>query len=132
MGNPSTIDALIVDDDKNICAIIKEYLESMRCFRLIVTANDGSIATQKLQNQSFALIILDMNMPKKSGVDLLKEFDGTSSTSNKIENILVISGTLDRDLIARVIQRGVKNFLVKPFDEASFKDKVSKIIGVKA
>jgi response regulator of citrate/malate metabolism len=126
MVHPSTIDVLIVDDDKEICVIYREYLESMKCFRLIVEANDGSVATQKLQNQKFGLIILDMNMPKKSGFDLIKEFEGPSA--NKKEHVLVISGTLDRDLIAKIIQRGVKNFLVKPFDEASFKDKIAKMI----
>lgn len=126
MANNSTIDVLIVDDDKNICAIMKEYLEEMNCFRLIVEAHDGSLASSKLQNQKFGLIILDMNMPKKSGLDLIRDLEPPSE--NKKDNVLVISGTLDRDLIARVIQRGVKNFLVKPFDEASFKDKVSKMI----
>lgn len=127
MGSLSTIDVLIIDDDKNIRAIIKEYLEEMGSFRLIVEAHDGFVATSKLQNQKFGLIILDMNMPKKSGFDLIKEFEAGAS-ENKKDNILVISGTLDRDLIARVIQRGVKNFIVKPFDEETFKDKVSKMI----
>jgi response regulator of citrate/malate metabolism len=126
MVNLSNIDVLIVDDDKNICAIMKEYLEEMHAFRLIVEAHDGSIASSKLQNQKFGLIILDMNMPKKSGFDLIKDFE--PPCVNKKDNVLVISGTLDRDLIARIIQRGVKNFLVKPFDEESFKDKVTKMI----
>jgi response regulator of citrate/malate metabolism len=126
MASSSNIDVLIVDDDKNICAIMKEYLEEMGTFRLIVEAHDGSIASSKLQNQKFGLIILDMNMPKKSGFDLIKDFE--PPCVNKKDNVLVISGTLDRDLIARVIQRGVKNFLVKPFDEESFKDKVTKMI----
>jgi response regulator of citrate/malate metabolism len=128
MGISNTVDVLIIDDDKDICAIMKEYLSDMKCFRLIVAAHDGSVATQKLQNQKFGLIILDMNMPKKSGFDLLKEFEGTSHSTNKKENVLVISGTLDRDLISKVIQRGVKNFLVKPFDEAGFKERVNKMV----
>ncbi len=126
MATLGTIDVLIIDDDKNICSIIKEYLTEMNCFRLIVEAHDGSVATQKLQNQKFGLIILDMNMPKKSGLDLVKDLESTSA--NKKDNVLVISGTLDRDLIAKTIQRGVKNFLVKPFDEEGFKDRVKKMI----
>lgn len=126
MTNFSTIDVLIIDDDKQLCAVLKQYLEDMQRFRKIVEAHDGTVATQKLQNQAFGLILLDMNMPKKSGFDLIKEFDGASL--NKKDNVLVISGTLDRDLIARIIQRGVKNFLVKPFDEQSFKEKVAKLL----
>lgn len=130
MANFSTLDVLIIDDDKNICSIMKEYLEEMNVFRLIVVANDGMLASSKLQNQRFGLIILDMSMPKKSGYDLIKDFEPPSL--NKKENVVVISGTLDRDLIAKIIQRGVKNFLVKPFDEASFKDKISKMLALPA
>ena len=120
------IDALIVDDDKEICSIIRQYLEDLRFFRLIVEANDGIVATQKLQNQTFGLVILDMDIPKKNGFDLLKEFEN-NSLNNK-ECILVLSGTLSTDLIARLLQRGVKNFLVKPSDEESFKEKVKNML----
>ena len=126
MVSLGTTDVLIIDDDKEVCELLKEYCEAMKCFRYIVMAHDGSVATQKLQNQKFGLVILDMNMPKKSGLDLIKEFEGPSE--NTKDKILVVSGTLEKDLIAKVVQRGVKNFLVKPFDEAGFKEKVTKML----
>lgn len=119
-------DVLIVDDDKNICEILKEYCINMGCFKNIVLAHDGITATQKLRNQKFSLILLDMNMPKKSGYDLIAEFD--AGATNIKENILVVSGTLEKDLIAKIIGRGVKTFLVKPFDEPAFQDRVMKIL----
>ena len=128
MNNLSQSDVLIIEDDIELCGVLKQYLEEMQTFRKVVEAHDGLVATQKLQNQTFALIILDMNMPKRSGFDLIKEFEGAAI--NKKDHVLVVSGTLDRDLIARIIQRGVKNFLVKPFDEQSFKDKVSKMLSL--
>ncbi|MDD4974173.1 MAG: response regulator [Bacteriovorax sp.] len=119
-------DVLIIDDDKNICEVLREYCHNMGCFKNIVFANDGIMATQKLRNQKFSLILLDMNMPKKSGYDILSEF-GTD-TLNQKENILVVSGTLEKDLIAKILARGVKTFLVKPFDEPTFQDRVLKIL----
>lgn len=119
-------DVLIVDDDKNICEILREYCHNMGCFKGIVFAHDGIMATQKLRNQKFSLILLDMNMPKKSGYDILGEFD--SETLNQKENILIVSGTLEKELIAKILSRGVKTFLVKPFDEPTFQDRVLKIL----
>jgi response regulator of citrate/malate metabolism len=119
-------DVLIVDDDKDVCEILKEYCTNMGCFKNIVFAHDGIMATQKLRNQKFALILLDMNMPKKSGYDLINEFE--AGALNLKDNILVVSGTLEKDLISKVISRGVKTFLVKPFDEPAFQDKVLKIL----
>ncbi|MDO9183318.1 MAG: response regulator [Bacteriovorax sp.] len=119
-------DVLIIDDDKDICEILREYCHNMGCFKNIVFAHDGIMATQKLRNQKFALILLDMNMPKKSGYDLLSEFD--TGSHNPKENILIVSGTLEKDLIAKVLGRGVKTFLVKPFDEPTFQERVLKIL----
>ena len=123
-------DVLIVDDDKNICEVLREYCHNMGCFKNIVFAHDGIMATQKLRNQKFSLILLDMNMPKKSGFDLLGEFE--PGALNQKENILVVSGTLEKELISKIIARGVKNFLVKPFDEPSFQDRVLKILNTQA
>nr|BDT28592.1 response regulator [Bacteriovorax sp. HI3] len=120
-------DVLICDDDKAICEILREYCEHMGCFKNIVFAHDGITATQKLRNQKFALICLDMSMPKKTGYDLIGEFDN-NSINNK-DNILVVSGTLEKDLIAKILQSGVKSFMVKPFDEKQFQEKVLKILG---
>ena len=119
-------DVLICDDDAGICEILKEYCMNLGCFKNIVFANDGITATQKLRNQKFALILLDVTMPKKSGYELIGEF--TANSMNQKENILIISGTLEKEIIAKIIQSGVKNFMVKPFDEASFQEKVLKIL----
>ncbi|QDK41549.1 hypothetical protein DOM21_08805 [Bacteriovorax stolpii] len=120
-------DVLICDDDKAICEILREYCEHMGCFKNIVFAHDGITATQKLRNQKFALICLDISMPKKTGYDLIGEFDNNSI--NIKDNILVVSGTLEKDLIAKILQSGVKSFMVKPFDEKQFQEKVLKILG---
>lgn len=119
-------DVLIVDDDKDICEILREYCHNMGCFKNIVFAHDGIMATQKLRNQKFAVILLDLNMPKKSGFDLLGEFE--PGALNQKENILVVSGSLEKDLIGKIIGRGVKTFLVKPFDEHTFQERVLKIL----
>jgi len=122
-------DVLICDDDKNICEILKVYCEHMGCFKTIVFAHDGITATQKLRNQKFALVCLDINMPKKNGLDLLSDFE--IGGINSKENVLIVSGTLEKDLIAKIIASGVKNFMVKPFDEQSFQDKVLRILNAK-
>ncbi len=120
-------DVLICDDDKDICEILKVYCENMGCFKNIVMAHDGITATQKLRNQKFALVCLDITMPKKSGYDLIGDVEVGGINSK--ESILIVSGTLEKDLIAKIIASGVKNFMVKPFDEKQFQEKVLKILG---
>lgn len=118
-------DVLICDDEKSICEILKIYCENMGCFKNIVMAHDGITATQKLRNQKFALICLDISMPKKNGYDLIGDVE---ASINSKDNVLIVSGTLEKDLIAKIIANGVKNFMVKPFDEKQFQEKVLKIL----
>lgn len=126
MNDKKQKDVLIVDDDKDICDIMKEYCSSMGCFKNIVVATDGAMASQKLRNQKFSLILLDINMPKKNGLDTILEID-TDGLNHK-DSVIIVSGALEKETIAKVIQRGVKNFLVKPFNEESFQEKVLKVL----
>ncbi len=119
---------LIVDDEKNICKVLKDYADHMGCFNPIVFAQDGAIAGSKLKNQKFDLILLDMNLPKRSGSELIKEIFEDKRSLNKIENILIVSGTLDKALITNLLSMGCKNFLTKPFTEADFQEKILKMI----
>lgn len=119
-------DVLIIDDDKDICEILRDYCHNLGCFKNIVIANDGIMASLKLRNQKFSLILLDINMPKKTGVDLLNDFEVGSL--NTKDHVLIISGTLEKVVIEKILNQGVKNFLVKPFDESHFQEKAMKIL----
>lgn len=122
-------DVLIIDDDPGICDILEQYCINLGCYRNILIANDGSIASTKLRNQKFALILVDMQLPRKSGLDIIRELDEKSL--NQKSSIIVVSGTLEKTTLEKVIALGVKNFLQKPFDEATFQEKVLKLIGAK-
>lgn len=119
-------DVLIIDDDPGIVEVLEAYCENMGCFRIIVKANDGSQASVKMRNQKFALILMDINMPRKSGIDLLREFDKNSV--NSVDNVVIISGELGKETLALCLRAGVKNFLVKPFDEPAFQQKILQIL----
>ena len=121
------VDVLIVDDDKDICEIFKEYCDNMKVFNKVYMVHDGSEAIKKLQKQQFGLIILDMNMPKKNGLEVIQQ-ELSGPTLNKKENVLVLSGNLDSTTVSKLIQNGLINFLAKPVDEEGFSAKVLKML----
>ncbi|PIP95654.1 MAG: hypothetical protein COW00_00760 [Bdellovibrio sp. CG12_big_fil_rev_8_21_14_0_65_39_13] len=126
MSKPLVDDAIIVDDDKEVIEVLKMYCENLGCFRYIITAKDGIEASMKLSNQKFALILLDINMPKKTGVDILKELDKNSN--NSVDSIVIVSGELNKNVISTAMSKGVKNYLVKPFDEDAFQTKIRQVL----
>lgn len=119
-------DVLIVDDDASICEVIKQYCINLGCFRHIVIAHDGALASAKLRNQKFKVIFLDMKMPKKAGLDVIREFDDKSMNSKT--SIIVVSGNIDRTVLEKAISLGVKNFIMKPFTEEEFQERVLKVL----
>lgn len=119
-------DVLIVDDDPGICEILKQFCINLKCFRNIVIAHDGALASAKLRNQKFKVIFLDMKMPKKAGLDVIREFDDKSLNSKAA--IIVVSGEIDRTILEKTVGLGVKNFLMKPFTEEDFQGRVLKLL----
>ncbi|GAB4018350.1 MAG: hypothetical protein Fur0010_19510 [Bdellovibrio sp.] len=126
MNKALSDDVIIIDDDKEVIEVLKMYCENLGCFRYIVTARDGVEASMKLANQKFALVLLDINMPKKTGVDILKELD--KNANNSAESIVIVSGELNKNVLSQAMVKGVKNFLVKPFDENVFQEKIRQVL----
>ncbi len=122
-------DIIIVDDEKDIIATIEMYCEQVGIFRHIIKAYDGIEAGIKINNQSFSVIVLDINLPKKNGIDLLKIIG--ESKGNEISKVILISGGMSKDHIAHATNMGVKHFLVKPFDASAFADKLKKVLTTK-
>ena len=61
---------LVVDDDDGIRSLVKKYLNEKNY--LVTTAHDAENASEKIKIIKFDLIILDIMMPGKSGLDFLK------------------------------------------------------------
>lgn len=119
-------DVLIVDSDVALCEVIKQHCKNLGCFRNILFAHDGSAASTKMRNQKFALILIELKLPKKSGIDLIREMDEKSL--NQKSGVAVVSDALDKTMFEKLVALGVKSFLPKPFTEATFQEKILKLL----
>jgi two-component system chemotaxis response regulator CheY len=120
-------DVIIIDDEKSVIDILVMYCEELGCFRNIITANDGSLGATKLKNQKFSLILLDINMPKKSGDEIIKELKNHKGP-NTTDAICVTSGHINKGFLGDAIENGVNHFLVKPFTKEQFQEKARTIL----
>ncbi len=120
-------DVIIVDDESSVLDVLEMYCENMGCFRNIIRARDGGEASKKLANQKFCLILLDHNMPRKSGVDIIKEISHKDHP-NSPEAVIIVSGELNKEVLTESMKLGTKNFIVKPFTEEQFQAKVRSIL----
>lgn len=122
---------LIVDDEPMILTLIQKYLEKIideNTRKKIVVARDGRDAVQKLLNQEFGLIIVDLEMPRMHGFDLIKLLK-TKSKTRKVP-ILIISGNLYQKSVKEAVYLGVKEILAKPFTFKTFTDRIHRVLKI--
>ncbi len=103
---------LIVDDDVAVTNYFKVFLAQTEKFDTTVV-NDSREVMGLLRNQNFDIILLDMDMPNVSGMDILK--------SMKQEGIdipvVVLTGVNDVDLAVKSMKLGVFDYVIKPVDD---------------
>ena len=100
---------LVVDDDEGIRLLVKKYLNENNY--LVTTADTAENASQKIKLVNFDLIILDIMMPGKSGLEFIKE------NKNKLETPVILL-TAKGEAIERVegLETGADDYLPKPFE----------------
>ena len=115
---------LVVDDFSTMRRIVKNILRQLG-FNNILEADDGTTAIAKLNSEKIDFVITDWNMPKMTGMELLKEIRA-SDHLKKIPVLMVTAEALQENIIAAV-KAGVSNYIVKPFDAKTLSDKINKI-----
>ena len=100
---------LIVDDDDRIRILVKQYLQDNNY--LVTTAKDAFDAKNKIDLIKFDLIVLDIMMPKKSGL----EFTGELKKENKVP-IILLTAKGETDERVEGLERGADDYLGKPFE----------------
>ncbi len=112
---------LVVDDDEGIRSLVKKYLNENKY--LVNTAKDAESAFKKIKIIKFDLIILDIMMPGKSGLEFIKE-------NKKDLNTPVILLTAKGQAYERVegLEIGADDYLSKPFEPKELLLRIKNII----
>lgn len=121
----TSIKVLIVDDFATMRRILKNILKQIG-FKNLVEADDGTTAWEILQGQSIDLIISDWNMPKMTGLELLKKV--RANDKYKRTPFLMVTAEAQKQNVIEAVQAGVSNYVVKPFTAEAISDKLEKIL----
>jgi two-component system chemotaxis response regulator CheY len=125
-GVDKNMSILIVDDYKTMLRIIRNLLKQLG-FNSVDEAIDGSSALTKLRDKDFGLVISDWNMEPMSGLQLLKEVRADVKLK-EIPFIMITAESKSENVIAAK-EAGVSNYIVKPFNAATLKGKLTTVLG---
>jgi two-component system chemotaxis response regulator CheY len=121
-----SMNVLIVDDYKTMLRIIRNLLKQID-FNYVDEATDGAEALAKLRSGNFGLVISDWNMQPMTGLQLLQEVRADARLKS-LPFIMVTAESKAENVVA-ARQAGVSNYIVKPFNAETLKEKIEKVLG---
>lgn len=112
---------MVVDDDRNICELLRLYLEKEGY--AVVIANDGEEALVKFASENPDLLLLDIMMPKLDGWQVCREI-------RKKSNCPIIMITAKGETFDKVLglELGSDDYVVKPFDPKEIVARIKAIM----
>ena len=111
-GIPSKV--LVVDDDPEIVTFLSTLLELEGIESSVATS--AAAALEQLQQGAPDLVLLDIAMPDRDGIDLCKELKSDPRTAEV--PVFVVSARPGKDVVERALAAGAEEFIRKPFENA--------------
>lgn len=118
---------LVVDDFPTMRKIIINLLRQLG-FTQMDEAGDGTAALDLCNKKKYGLVISDWNMEPMTGLDLLKHVRGGANDNKQVPFIMVTAESKTENVVAAK-QAGVSNYIVKPFNAETLKQKLVSVLG---
>lgn len=112
---------LIVDDNSDLLALLEMLLKSKYT---IIKARDGHQGLMMAQSKNPDLIMLDMNMPRMSGMEMLAALRDTACNAP----VIFMTAAGSEHIAAKAFRLGVYDYLVKPFDGDTIEEAINRAL----
>ncbi|ACB85263.1 sporulation transcription factor Spo0A [Natranaerobius thermophilus] len=119
------IDILIVDDNKEFCEILKDYLAEHDDFNVVGTAHNGEEAIEKIKQSPPDILLLDIIMPILDGIGVL-EYLQKEDFENKPKTIMLTAFGHEK-ITQRAVSLGADYYILKPFSMDILADRIKQL-----
>ncbi|MED4970857.1 response regulator [Parageobacillus toebii] len=102
---------LLIEDDPMVQEVNRQFIEQVKGFTVIGVAANGVEGIQLIRKLHPDLVIIDIYMPHKDGLETLKEI---RSEGYEVD-VIAITAASDIDTVRRVLQNGAFDYIMKPF-----------------
>jgi DNA-binding NtrC family response regulator len=120
------IKVLLVDDEKEFIETLAERL-AVRDF-IVQTAFGGDEALSKIKEEDFDVVVLDVLMPGKNGIETLREI----KSLKPLVNVIMLTGHATVETAIDGMKAGAFDYLMKPTDTNDLVGKITKAFNIKA
>jgi DNA-binding NtrC family response regulator len=117
----SKLSVLVVDDDPDIREYLQDFLGG-EGYEVTPLA-DPTLAVERIRDEVFHLVVLDLMMPKVSGLDLLAQIRAVDDDIA----VIILTGHPSLETASASIQHEVSAYIPKPFTATEFRDIIARI-----
>ena len=116
---------LVIDDNKDLVSMIKEYFKNHNDIMVSLDANDGVEGLKLIEKrgEDYDVIILDLIMPNKDGISVLE----TMRKKNMSKRVIVLTSYNNPEIIRRDSELGVNYYILKPFELSELEKRVMEL-----
>lgn len=122
MANNKDISVLIVDDNDMTRETLRVILRSDD-YNVIGEATDGDTALDMVTKLKPNMVLLDVIMPKVSGIEALKSIRLVSADVS----ILMVTANQDQETVSEAVKAGISGYIIKPFNAKKVLDTVQQV-----
>ena len=113
---------LYVDDEDSLRMLVKSQLEDEGM--VVDTADDGDTGIEALQKYTYDIILVDMRMPRVSGIDVLKHI-----REKKIKSrVIVLTAVDDLSVAIEAVKNGANDYITKPYDLNNLLSSIKRVM----
>tara|TARA_B100000945_G_scaffold154405_1_gene123852 strand:- start:1325 stop:2014 length:690 start_codon:yes stop_codon:yes gene_type:complete len=111
---------LVVEDDKNVANLVTTYFKNEKWN--VKNAFDGEVALDIAYSESFDLVVLDLMLPKLSGIEFIKEYRNEYNTP-----VIMLTAKITESDIIKGLDLGADDYVTKPFSPKELVSRVKAI-----
>lgn len=123
------IRTLIVEDDYRVAEIHRGFLERVSSFAVVGVAHTAADALAAFERERPDLVLLDIYLPDRSGLDLLRELHASGRPP---VDVIAITAANDVETLRSALQGGVTHYLIKPFQFNAFREKLESYAAMRS
>lgn len=105
------IRVLIIEDDLMVQEVNRQFIQNVQGYSVVGVASNGEEGIRLVREHRPELVILDVFMPEKDGVETLKHL----RAENEQVDVIVITAARDRETIQLMLRYGAVDYILKPF-----------------
>ncbi len=121
------ISVVLVDDNKDLIQLMKDYFEEQNDIQVIGSAYNGKECLELLEKVEPDVLVLDIIMPHIDGLAVLQEI--RQMNLKKVPNVIMLTAFGQEEVMKKAVDFGASYFILKPFDLNNLSEQIRSVAG---